>query len=36
LNTEENIQLMKEGAERAIDLEILFWDGLEDFLFNKY
>lgn len=35
LNNEKNIQDFKEGAERAVDLEILFWDGLEDHLFGK-
>ena len=35
LNTEENKELFREGAERAVDLEILFWDGIEDDLFGK-
>ncbi len=34
LDTEENINLFKEGAERAVDLEILFWNGLEEHLFG--
>lgn len=29
-NTLENRYLIKTGAKKAIDLEILFWDGLED------
>lgn len=35
LNSDKNIQDFKDGAERAVDLEILFWDGLEDHLFGK-
>ncbi len=35
LDVPENVTLFKEGAERAVDLEILFWDGLEDHLFGK-
>ena len=35
LNNETNVALLKAGAERAVDLEILFWDGLEDHLFGK-
>ena len=31
----ENKFLIKTGAKKAIDLEILFWDGLEDNLPNK-
>lgn len=29
-NTIENRYLIKTGAKKAIDLEVLFWDGLED------
>jgi len=35
LNNAENKELFREGAERAVDLEILFWDGIEDDLFGK-
>ena len=35
LHSEENKELFREGAERAVDLEILFWDGIEDDLFGK-
>ena len=34
-NTLENKYLIKTGAKKAIDLEILFWDGLEDNLPSK-
>ncbi len=34
-NTLENRYLIKTGAKKAIDLEILFWDGLEDNLPNR-
>ncbi len=34
-NTLENKYLIKTGAKKAIDLEILFWDGLEDNLPGK-
>ena len=32
IDSEENRQLVKEGAEAAIELELSFWDGLEQFL----
>ena len=32
LTEESNRLLFSEGASRAIDLELLFWDGLEDYL----
>lgn len=35
LRDDKSSELVKEGAERAVDLEILFWDGLEDHLFGK-
>ncbi|MCO6462350.1 MAG: iron-containing redox enzyme family protein [Saprospiraceae bacterium] len=35
IRDEDDARLLKEGAERAIDLEILFWDGLEDHIFPK-
>jgi len=31
----ENKYLIKSGAKKAIDLETLFWDGLEDNLPGK-
>ncbi|MEM1323355.1 MAG: iron-containing redox enzyme family protein [Bacteroidota bacterium] len=34
-NSLENRYLVKTGAKKAIDLEILFWDGLEDNLPNR-
>ena len=34
LDSEETIDLFREGAERAIDLELLFWNGLEEHLFG--
>jgi len=34
-NNLENKYLIKSGAKKAIDLEILFWDGLEDNLPGK-
>jgi pyrroloquinoline-quinone synthase len=34
-NSLENKYLIKTGAKKAIDLEILFWDGLEDNLPGK-
>ena len=35
VNTVENKHRVKAGAKRAIDLELLFWDGLEDNLPGK-
>ena len=35
INSLENKYLVKTGAKKAIDLEILFWDGLEDNLPGK-
>jgi pyrroloquinoline-quinone synthase len=32
LKTEESREWVRHGAKRAIDLELLFWDGLEDHL----
>lgn len=34
IHTEKDFEEMKEGAELAIDLELLFWEGLEDQLFG--
>ena len=30
INTEENRNFVKEGAIKAIELEIIFWDGLQE------
>lgn len=35
IKTEADFQTMKEGAELAVDLELLFWEGLEDQLFGS-
>jgi len=35
IKDEASFMLVKEGAERAIDLEFLFWEGIEDYLFGN-